>query len=137
VNEKPVAVNYDLEYGGRMYGHLCGFDPGYSKYSVGNLLLWKVLEMCVEKGIFEYDFMQGDECYKYEWTDKRRQNMTVSFVNNKLYSRIVSLLLDVASMSKFRANVKLSSSNLAKATVSVLQKILQISSAAKSKVKVR
>jgi hypothetical protein len=123
VNGKPVAANYDLEYAGRMYGHLCGFDPDYSKYSVGNLLLLKVLEMCVEKRISEYDFMQGDDCYKYDWTKKQRQNITVSFSNNKLHSKIVSFFVDAISMSKFRVQVILSNENLANAISSVLQKI--------------
>ena len=29
VNNRPVATSLDLEYGGKMYGHLCGFDPDY------------------------------------------------------------------------------------------------------------
>jgi CelD/BcsL family acetyltransferase involved in cellulose biosynthesis len=122
VDGKPVAANYDLEYGGIIYGHLCGFDPDYSKYSVGNLLLWKVLQMCIEKGVSEYDFMQGDEHYKYDWTDKHRQNKTVIFVNTTLHSMTVSLILDVITTLKFRFNRMLSSNNLVNAVSSVLQK---------------
>ena len=132
VNGKPVAANYDIEYGRRLHGHLCGFDPDYSKYSVGNLLLLKVLETCVEKGISEYDFMQGDEYYKSNWTDKRRQNTNVSFVNNKLHSRIISLLLDATSIIKFRFKVKSPSNNLTNTIFSFMQKFFQIKSADKT-----
>jgi CelD/BcsL family acetyltransferase involved in cellulose biosynthesis/Fe-S-cluster containining protein len=123
VDGKPVAAEYSLEYGGRMYGHLCGFDPDYSKYSVGNLLLWKVLEICVEKGISEYDFMQGDEPYKSDWTAKHRQNMTVSFVNNKLSSKLIYLLLKAKNIVQWRIKKLLPNRHLATNTSSVLQKI--------------
>ncbi len=49
VNNRPVVTSLDLEYGGKMYGHLCGFDPDFAKYSVGNLLLLKILKQCIIK----------------------------------------------------------------------------------------
>ncbi|MBK5133748.1 GNAT family N-acetyltransferase [Candidatus Bathyarchaeota archaeon] len=91
VNNRPVAASLDLEYGGKMYGHLAGFDPDYSKYSVGNILLLKILNQCVKKELSEYDFMQGDESYKFDWTQKYRQNMNVKFFNRKFSSMMISL----------------------------------------------
>lgn len=91
VNNKPVSVSVDLEYGGKMYGHLAGFDPDYAKYSVGNILLLKIFNQCVKKGLSEYDFMQGDESYKFDWTKKYRQNMNIQFFNKKFSSMMISL----------------------------------------------
>ena len=91
VNNRPVATSLDLEYGGTMYGHLCGFDPDYDRYSVGNLLLLKILKQCIIKKISEYDFMQGDEAYKFDWTKKYRQNINVRFFNKKFSSMIISV----------------------------------------------
>jgi CelD/BcsL family acetyltransferase involved in cellulose biosynthesis len=93
VNGKPVAANLSLEYGKKMYGHLSGFDPDYSRYGVGSLLQLKVLEDCIAKGISEYDFMQGAEAYKFNWTSKYRQSKNVRFVNKKLSSNVINLLL--------------------------------------------
>ena len=93
VNDKPVAANLSLEYGKKMYGHLVGFDPDYSRYGVGCLLQLKVLEECIAGGISEYDFMQGAEPYKFNWTSKCRQSKNVRFVNKKLSSNIINLLL--------------------------------------------
>ena len=98
VNNKPVAAELNLEYKGKMYCHLKGFDPDYSKYSVGHLLTLKVLEQCIEKGISEYDFMQGDEAYKFDWTNKSRQNMNVVCVNKKLSSMMICLGLKASKM---------------------------------------
>ena len=99
VNNKPVAAELNLEYNKKMYGHLGGFDPDYSNYSVGHLLTLKVLEECVEKGISEYDFMQGDEPYKFDWTSKYRQNMNVFCVNKKLSSMMICLGLKASKLT--------------------------------------
>jgi CelD/BcsL family acetyltransferase involved in cellulose biosynthesis len=93
LKNKPIAVELDLVYGGKMYGHLKGFDPKYSKYSVGNLLTMKILEDCIKEGISEYDFMQGDEAYKFEWTNKYRQNTNIKWVNQKISSNLIDVFL--------------------------------------------
>jgi len=101
VNDTPVAAELDLEYENKLHGHLCGFDPNYSKYGVGNLLMLKVLEECVNKGIYEYDFMQGAESYKFDWTSKYRQSMNVRFANKKISSKLISSILKILNKSDF------------------------------------
>lgn len=100
VKNKPVAVELNLEYEGKMYCHLKGFDPDFYKYRVGSLLTLKVLEECIEKGISEYDFMQGDEAYKFDWTNKFRRNMNVKWVNKKLSSNLISVGFKVLKRAK-------------------------------------
>jgi hypothetical protein len=95
INDKPVAVELNLEYKGKMYCHLKGFDINYYKYRVGSLLTLKVLEKCIEKGITEYDLMQGEDSYKFEWTNKFRQNINLKWVNDKLSSKILDSGLKV------------------------------------------
>jgi CelD/BcsL family acetyltransferase involved in cellulose biosynthesis len=88
VDDKPVAAQYCLEYNQRMHYGLGGFDPNYSKYGVGNLITDMVLEKCVERNIKEYDFMKGDEPYKFEWTTRCRRNLGIRFVNKKFSSKL-------------------------------------------------
>jgi hypothetical protein len=123
VNNRIVAAEYALEYGGRMYGHLCGFDPGFSKYSVGNLLLWKVLDDCVEKGISEFDFMQGNEAYKFDWTNKYRRSMNVRFVNDRFSSKLMSLIVDATGMLEFYTQKILPNKVFAASASAVLRKV--------------
>jgi CelD/BcsL family acetyltransferase involved in cellulose biosynthesis len=89
-NDKPIAAQYCLEYKQKVHYGLGGLDPDYSKYSVGNLITAKVLEKCIEKGVREYDFMKGDESYKFDWTTEFRRNMGIKFVNKKLSSKAYS-----------------------------------------------
>jgi hypothetical protein len=100
VDSKPVAVELNLEYEGKMYCHLKGLDPNYYKYRVGSILTLKVLELCISKGITEYDFMQGDEPYKFDWTDKYRQNTNIKGVNRKTSSKVMKAGLSVLRQSK-------------------------------------
>jgi CelD/BcsL family acetyltransferase involved in cellulose biosynthesis len=89
VNNIPIATQYCLQYKQKMHYGLGGFDPDYSSYSVGNLITLKVIEKCIEKKIREYDFMKGDELYKFDWSQEYRRNMNLTFVNEKLTSKLL------------------------------------------------
>jgi hypothetical protein len=106
VRDVPVAVEFDLEYKKKMYCHLKGLDPIFYRYRVGSLLTLKVLEECVAKGIAEYDLMQGDETYKFDWTSKYRQNMNVKWVNNKVFSKLLDAGLKISKTGRLDIIIK-------------------------------
>jgi len=91
VNDEPIAGLYCFEYSQKIYGALSGFDPEYSQYSVGNLLLAKVIENCIERRIKEFDFMKGGELYKFGYSTKYRRNLEIRFVNKRITSNLYSL----------------------------------------------
>ena len=99
-NDKPVAVQYCLEYKQKMYYGLGGYDPDYSQYSVGNLILAKVIEKCIEKKIKEYDFLKGGEPYKFRWTAKYRRNLNIRFVNRRFTSNLYQWGIRTAKQMK-------------------------------------
>ncbi len=101
VKDKPVAVELNLEYKGKMYCHIKGFNPDFYKYRVGSLLTLKVLEQCITKGITEYDLMQGDEAYKFDWTSKYKRNVNIKWVNDKLFSKLLNAGIKVSRTGKF------------------------------------
>lgn len=88
LNDEPVAAQYCLEYKQRVHYGLGGFNPVYSQYSVGNIIIAKVLEECIKNNIKEYDFMKGDESYKFCWSSKYRRNMGIKFVNKSFSSKL-------------------------------------------------
>lgn len=88
VNDEPIATSYNYVYDQRMYFVLGGFDPNFSTYGVGNLVLAKVIEKCIEKGIKEYDLMKGSEVYKSKWTKTYRKNFGIRITNRKLTSSL-------------------------------------------------
>ena len=100
-NDEPVAGLYCLEYKQKMYGGLSGFDPDYSKYGVGNLIIAKVVEKCIQKKIKEFDFLKGGEPYKFKYTARYRRNLNIRFVNKKrLTSNIYNWGMSIAKKTK-------------------------------------
>jgi hypothetical protein len=96
INDEPIAAQYGFEYKQVLYYALSGFNPDYSKYSIGNLLTLKIIEKCIHRKLKEFDFMKGGEPYKFGWTNTCRTNLGFKFVNRKrAISRIYNLEIKV------------------------------------------
>ena len=99
-NDEPIAGLYCVEYDHTMYEILSGFDPDFSRYSVGNLLHAKVIEKCIEKKIEEFDFMKGDESYKLKYTKMMRRNWNIRFANKKFTTNLYNWGIKTAKRTK-------------------------------------
>ncbi len=77
VENQIVAVIYGFAYRNRIYFYNSGFDPGWSKYSVGRVLLALHVQSAFERGFDEYDFLRGCHSYKDAWTSLQRSNLDV------------------------------------------------------------
>jgi CelD/BcsL family acetyltransferase involved in cellulose biosynthesis len=64
---KAASALYGLHYGPAFYFYQSGFDPAYSKHSVGVATMGLTIKMAIEEGASEYDFLHGDEEYKFHW----------------------------------------------------------------------
>jgi CelD/BcsL family acetyltransferase involved in cellulose biosynthesis len=67
VAERQVAASIHFETPDRLYLYNAGTDPDARDLSPGVLLVAKLIERAMEKGIRQVDFMRGAEPYKYEW----------------------------------------------------------------------
>jgi CelD/BcsL family acetyltransferase involved in cellulose biosynthesis len=61
----PVASFICTEYGERVGLYNSGFDPAYSRLAPGIVLLGHVIRDAIERRIPVFDFLRGDEPYKY------------------------------------------------------------------------
>jgi CelD/BcsL family acetyltransferase involved in cellulose biosynthesis len=68
----PRAAIYGLHYGGTFYFYQSGFDPAYSKHSVGLVVMGLAIKQAIEEGAFEYDLLHGEEEYKFHWAHEHR-----------------------------------------------------------------
>ena len=68
------ATIYCFAYGGRTFYYLGGFAPDMGKYSLGTLLTGRAIRCAIEEGCAEFDFLRGDEPYKYKWLPDERIN---------------------------------------------------------------
>ena len=60
-----AALNFDYE--NKLWGYNAGVNRDFMDLSPGWVLLGFVLEWCCQNGRYEFDFMRGDEDYKYRF----------------------------------------------------------------------
>jgi CelD/BcsL family acetyltransferase involved in cellulose biosynthesis len=74
LSSKSVASLLGFKYGSKFYAYITGFDPEYSAYGVGNLIFFYAIARCIQEGLTEFDFLRGEEEYKYRWKAVTRTN---------------------------------------------------------------
>lgn len=69
-----VAVYYGLLHRRRAYYYLSGFDPEYDRLSPGHLVVQHAIREAAREGAGAFDFLRGQERYKYRWGAQDRTN---------------------------------------------------------------
>lgn len=84
-----IAYRLDFQFRGRYYGYFLGFNPGFSFCTPGKVLMTHLIKECFDKQMAEFDFLRGDESYKFDWTNKYRQNMRIMLFRPSLWGRLL------------------------------------------------
>lgn len=74
-----AGAYYGLHHGKRTYAYVGGFDPAFAYESPGTILMGHAIEEALREGAREFDFLRGQEAYKYEWGAVDRWNRRRSF----------------------------------------------------------
>ncbi|MFY9531902.1 MAG: GNAT family N-acetyltransferase [Candidatus Acidiferrales bacterium] len=86
LDQKVIAAHFGFRYDRRIYGYLSTLDPDFSALQPGKVLLRYMVEDCFnDDNLLEYDFLFGNEPYKYEWAPGERHGCRV-FVGNAYMS---------------------------------------------------
>ena len=72
VSNKTIAALYCYEYANQLFYFQAGSDPEWLKYSVGMVIMGHVIHYAHTNGLSRFDFLRGDEDYKFNWTNKSR-----------------------------------------------------------------
>lgn len=99
LSDNIVAALYGFKYQAKFYQYQMGFDPDYSKYSVGNQLIAYTIGKCIEDELLEFDFLRGASLHKDHWTTKARWNLEaiiprrglLTSFQNSLYTKYQSI----------------------------------------------
>jgi len=67
IGGETAGIYYGFLDRGRAYAYLGGFDPRFSYYSPGTVLLGHAIEEALRDGAQEFHFLRGGEAYKYAW----------------------------------------------------------------------
>ncbi len=77
INGQNAAAYLSFDYLDRMWVYNSGIDPHFSEYSPGWVLLGYLLQWANEQKRSEFDFMRGDEDYKYRFGAVNRRVVRV------------------------------------------------------------
>jgi len=88
VKNKYIACLYVYRYGNKYYYYQSGFDLEWEKVSPGVLLFSYCIENAILEGMEEFDFLRGNEDYKYRWTKQERKNLRVKIFNDTFKGKI-------------------------------------------------
>lgn len=80
VDGRLAATLYTYHYSGRVYDFVSGFDYDLADFSPGQVLTQMSLSHAIEAGLCEYDFMRGDEEYKFRWGAEARPDFTLTWI---------------------------------------------------------
>jgi CelD/BcsL family acetyltransferase involved in cellulose biosynthesis len=67
VGGQKAAGYLNFDYGNRIWVYNSGFNPHFRELSLGWVLLGNLLQWANEQGRSAFDFMRGDEEYKYRF----------------------------------------------------------------------
>lgn len=67
VGGEPAAAYLSFDYHGRLYLYNSGYDPRFAEWSTGVVLLAERIQAAIGTGVPCFDFLRGDERYKYDF----------------------------------------------------------------------
>lgn len=64
---KVAALVMAFLYSNRVFGYMSAFDPQFEAFGLGRKLLYETLRHCHNVGYHAWNFLRGDEPYKFSW----------------------------------------------------------------------
>lgn len=77
VDGQRAAAALNFDYNNKLWGYNAGVNRAFMDLSPGWVLLSYALKWCAENGRYEFDFMRGDEEYKYRFGAQNQYVMRV------------------------------------------------------------
>lgn len=104
LNGKFAAGHFGFKNSSKIFYYVPTYDKGFSKFGVGQLLLWKMIQEYKSKGFNEFDLLRGDESYKDYWLTDVRSNFSVILLsnnNNRFFDKLYTNLWVTAKCTPF------------------------------------
>lgn len=87
-NGNEIAALYNFRHNRTHLFYQIGYGPERDKLSLGTVLFRYAIEKAIQEGMKEFDFLRGDERYKYKWASDVRNNLVISIYNRGVKSTI-------------------------------------------------
>jgi CelD/BcsL family acetyltransferase involved in cellulose biosynthesis len=70
LDDRPIAGVFGLTHAGKCFSVRCAFDPAFSRYSPGHIIVNELLRDCAARKLSEYDFLGEAHEWKRCWTSQ-------------------------------------------------------------------
>ena len=78
VDGDAISALYAFQYKKTLFYYQSGFNPEWSSYSPGTVLMWKCISDASDRGMAEFDYLRGAEPYKKLWSNNSRKTLTLT-----------------------------------------------------------
>ncbi|NCO50549.1 MAG: GNAT family N-acetyltransferase [Deltaproteobacteria bacterium] len=78
VKQEPIAAILCFFYKGIFSFYQQGHNPSWAVYSPGRQITAYAVQQAILNGAREFEFLRGDEPYKYNWTDKIHNDICIA-----------------------------------------------------------
>jgi CelD/BcsL family acetyltransferase involved in cellulose biosynthesis len=85
-----AAMIYGILDRNCLYGYITGMDPQLARYSVGSLLLNYAIRDAIADGARRWDFLRGEEQYKFQWGAQRAPKRRVFVWHDGIFAPVVT-----------------------------------------------
>lgn len=92
LKDRVIATIYSYDFNGGRGVYLPGMDMEFKYYSLGFVMTAYGIRDAIECGLQEFDFMRGDEEYKFHFTKTVRHNMRYFIAKNSLKFKAFRLI---------------------------------------------
>jgi len=87
-----LVLFYCMKYNNKYYYYQAGISEEGELKSAGTILMLLSIEKAFSEGCSEFDFLRGDEQYKYFWAKDSRQNYSLTIQKNNFQNRMANRL---------------------------------------------
>jgi CelD/BcsL family acetyltransferase involved in cellulose biosynthesis len=106
-----IAGAYGFTIAGRVLFYQSGLDPAWDKLGPGTMLIYRSLQEAFMNGNSEYNFLRGNESYKYFWTDTERALYSGFLNNDTMVGKLSRAMFHVKNMFKRNIAAKMSANS--------------------------
>ena len=92
--EKPITITLNFHVSDIVFSHIQIYDVKYSKYSMGDIAIFKNIEWCYSNNVNLWDFSKGETDNKLRWSNHIYQfDYHVFYKRKSLISKVMAHII--------------------------------------------
>jgi CelD/BcsL family acetyltransferase involved in cellulose biosynthesis len=100
INNENASFYLCFLYQNRLYYFISGFNSKYDGFSIGTSHLNQIINFCFDNGISEFDFMRGEDEYKYRFHPEARYTQRTIIIRKSLFGVLHNIIFKIFQFIK-------------------------------------